>query len=60
MISDKRIEAIDSLIASGLNEENVQSPPRVSEALWPLLCASEINVYRPVSGRLRSECSQLR
>ncbi|KAF9781104.1 muts domain V-domain-containing protein [Thelephora terrestris] len=28
MISDKRIEAIDSLIVSGLNEENVQSPPR--------------------------------
>ncbi|KAF9648246.1 hypothetical protein BDM02DRAFT_3096843 [Thelephora ganbajun] len=28
MISDKRVEAIDSLIASSLNEENVQSPPR--------------------------------
>lgn len=35
MISDQRIEAIESLIASGLNEENVQNPPRVSEISWP-------------------------
>jgi DNA mismatch repair protein MSH4 len=35
MISDKRIEAIDSLIASSLNEENVQSPPRVREVFTP-------------------------
>lgn len=31
MISDKRIEAIESLIATSLNEENVQNPPRVSK-----------------------------
>jgi DNA mismatch repair protein MSH4 len=33
MISDKRIEAIESLIASSLNEENVQNPPRASKSL---------------------------
>jgi len=37
MISDKRIEAIDSLIASSLNEENVQSTPRVREVFPPPL-----------------------
>jgi len=37
MISDKRIEAIDSLISSSLDEGNVQSPPRVREVLLPLL-----------------------
>ena len=41
MISDKRIEAIDSLIANSLSEENVQSPPRVREVLLPLLNVSE-------------------
>lgn len=35
MISDKRIDVIDSLIANSLNEENVQSPPRVREMLLP-------------------------
>jgi hypothetical protein len=35
MISDKRVEAIDSLIASSLNEENIQNPPRVRE-VFPL------------------------
>lgn len=32
MISDERIGAIESLVASGLNEENVQNPPKVSGA----------------------------
>lgn len=31
MINDNRLEAIENLIASGLNEENVQNPPRVSK-----------------------------
>ena len=37
MISDKRIEAIDSLIANSLSEENVQSPPRVRKYFFSYL-----------------------
>lgn len=36
MISDKRIETIDSLIASSLSEESVKNPPRVRETFTPL------------------------
>ena len=39
MINDERIEAIESLIASSLNEETVQNPPRVSEGSWSPLRA---------------------
>ena len=42
MISDNRIGIIDSLIANSLNEENVQSPPRVRGIFLPPLRASEI------------------
>ena len=41
MISDKRIEAIDLLIANSLNEESVQSPPRVREVFPSPLRAFE-------------------
>lgn len=59
MISDKRIEAIESLIASGLNEENIQNPPRASEVYWPLLRTFEtVSIDRYRCGHCQSVCSQ--
>lgn len=59
MISDERIEAIESLIASGLNEENVQNPPRVGEISWSLLCAFEtVVIDRYWGGHCQSIRSQ--
>lgn len=59
MISDKRIEAIESLIASSLNEENAQNLPRVSEVPWPLIHAFEtVSVDRRWCGHRQSVRSQ--
>lgn len=60
MISDNRIEAIDSLIASGLNEESVQNPPRVRQVSTP----SPLRAFETASadgyrcGHGQSVCSQ--
>ena len=59
MISDKRIEVIESLIASGLNEENVRNPPRVSEVSWlPLRAFETVAIDRYWRGHRQSVRSQ--